>query len=946
MIFKEIGLSKGANEKDLLLIERTAILKAHQEFGEEFVRPLEEAEVILDLFRYIYINLYLIVQNYPSIQNLFDTEFTNWNNFFARESVFDIIYIDDFLIPEKEMFSLIQENNAPRLDNQKIQLIKDYFSKWGTNKKDNHEKTQAILKNSFNLETKSSDLACACVQCLADHRTRIREAIFDDLLTIIEKAKTDIISAQERNDDASEIYGIMQRDLEQNLFKSRSRLKKSSLNRLESQIKHKIKEYFDYPSAMCLKHTEKIKPFITQMLRQEGLRPDFLNDDELGKFYYLMGTNVWRSERFLEKEFKKFIKSAMVLKRKDISASILKEYLGEFWVHSRARRLNRKIIYHMGPTNSGKTYHAINALCQAKKGCYLAPLRLLAAELYDTMNSRGVKTTLLTGEEVVEVEGATHFSSTIEMARFQEDFDSAVIDEIQMITDPQRGWAWTRGLVNICAREVHLCGDQSVLSLVEEIVKLCGDTLEIKRYERMTELKIETKPLVVGDLQRSDALIVFSRRNALKYKYDLEQLGFKVSIVYGRLSPEVRREQARKFDVGETDVIVSTDAIAMGMNLPIQRIIFSTLTKNIDDEEIAISISEIKQISGRAGRFNRFPIGHVSCLTKVKGGIDQIREALNMPLGQQSRGMVGPDLDIFNQVNNALKINSLPALQLSEFLRLFNTMIFKHPFYCVDLKEMIELTEIVEEADHKHNLSSAEVFGFACAPVNIGLIEHVEYYVWILNQFVNSIPIKCDTIDSIASDIDYLETSIKCVELYQWLSRHFNNKNFIFDEFELLHNKQKAVDRLNELLSDKIVPTCSSCGCQLPKDAKFSICENCFRSRRFQRRGNSGRQQGRYNGSDSSRKDNDVYRPAKNNDVYRPKVNRPAVNDSPSIASEKLVSDLGEIRAPKDYKPVKKIKFWSKTNNPFKKNKTEFDKDSKNKPEKKKLFSFSKRKPR
>ena len=92
----------------------------------------------------------------------------------------------------------------------------------------------------------------------------------------------------------------------------------------------------------------------------------------------------------------------MALKRKDISSTILRDYLGQFWMHTEARKINRKIIYHMGPTNSGKTYHAIEALCKAPKGCYLAPLRLLAGELYDTMNQKGVHTTLLTGEEVIE----------------------------------------------------------------------------------------------------------------------------------------------------------------------------------------------------------------------------------------------------------------------------------------------------------------------------------------------------------------------------------------------------------------------------------------------------------------------------------------------------------------------------------------------------------------
>lgn len=319
----------------------------------------------------------------------------------------------------------------------------------------------------------------------------------------------------------------------------------------------------------------------------------------------------------------------------------------------------------------------------------------------------------------------------------------------------------------------------------------------------------------------------------MRYKSDLERLGFKVSIVYGRLSPEVRREQARKFDEQETDIIVSTDAISMGMNLPIKRIVFSTLTKYINNKEYPISESEIKQIAGRAGRYLRFPTGYVNCLTKVEDGNDQIEAAMQMTLEQQKQGMVGPDLDIFNQVNQALTSHSLPELKLSEFLRLFNTMTFQKPFFCVELKEMIELAEMVEEAEHEGNLSNAEIFGFACAPVNLGLLEHVQYYIWILDKYVSSNEIRNEPIAYQSDDIDYLETSIKCVELYQWLSRHFNNKNFSYDETDLLQNKSKAVEQLNDLLSEKIVNKCSSCGVKLADDSKFPICDACFKERRF-----------------------------------------------------------------------------------------------------------------
>ncbi len=275
------------------------------------------------------------------------------------------------------------------------------------------------------------------------------------------------------------------------------------------------------------------------------------------------------------------------------------------------------------------------------------------------------------------------------------------------------------------------------------------------------------------------------------------------------------------------------------MNLPIKRIIFSTLTKHIDDQAIPITQSEIKQIAGRAGRFKRFPVGEVNCLTKVENGLTQVRDALKAELPQKTQCMVGPDLDIFTQVNTALRNNALPELTLSEFLRLFNAMTFQKPFFCVDLKEMIELAEMVEEADSNKILSPAEIFGLACAPVNLGLLEHVQYYVWILNHFAKEMNVDFTPVEHESNDIDYLETSIKCVELYQWLARHFNFKRFEHDEMFLFENKGKAIEKLNKLLSDKIVLTCASCGVPLPDNSQFGICEACFadrRTARFQRR--------------------------------------------------------------------------------------------------------------
>ncbi|RYH25300.1 hypothetical protein EON65_15605 [archaeon] len=111
-----------------------------------------------------------------------------------------------------------------------------------------------------------------------------------------------------------------------------------------------------------------------------------------------------------------------------------------------ARLMKRKIIYHGGPTNSGKTYHAIQRLKAADPtgggGLYCGPLRLLALEIYETLNRSGVCTDLMTGQERKELPGSTHVSSTVEMVNINRQYDVAVIDEIQMIADRDRAHSW------------------------------------------------------------------------------------------------------------------------------------------------------------------------------------------------------------------------------------------------------------------------------------------------------------------------------------------------------------------------------------------------------------------------------------------------------------------------------------------------------------------------
>lgn len=238
------------------------------------------------------------------------------------------------------------------------------------------------------------------------------------------------------------------------------------------------------------------------------------------------------------------------------------------------RAIHRTIHLHVGPTNSGKTYHALKRLEKAKSGIYAGPLRLLAHEVYTRLNAKGIPCHLITGDERVIKEGGvmSMVSCTVEMVAINEDMDVAVIDEIQMIGNKERGWAWTQALLGVKAKEVHLCGETRTVPLIRELAKLMGDKLEIHQYERLSPL--ETMPeSLKGDLKnikKGDCIVVFSKKGIHEMRIAIEKATNKrVAIIYGDLPPETRAQQARLFNDPDNDYdfLVASDAIGMGLNL-------------------------------------------------------------------------------------------------------------------------------------------------------------------------------------------------------------------------------------------------------------------------------------------------------------------------------------------------------------------------------------------
>ena len=293
----------------------------------------------------------------------------------------------------------------------------------------------------------------------------------------------------------------------------------------------------------------------------------------------------------------------------------LAEYPDSFDV---ARRMPRRLIALLGPTNSGKTHRAIEALAKARSGVYLAPLRLLALENYERLqamqvNGKPLKVSLVTGEERRLAEDATHVASTVEMLDTRTPVEVAVIDEIQMLADRDRGAAWTAAVCGAPAQTVYLVGAPEARKAIEALAARMELPLEVHVLKRMGPLSMEPGPVrKLRNLRRGDAVIAFSRREVLMWRDMITELGLSVATVYGNLSPEVRRAQAGRFRDGSADIVVGTDALAMGLNMPIARIVMSTTVKFNGVEEEEISASLARQIAGRAGRYGVHEAGLVA----------------------------------------------------------------------------------------------------------------------------------------------------------------------------------------------------------------------------------------------------------------------------------------------------------------------------------------------
>ncbi|MCM3668481.1 RNA helicase [Mesobacillus maritimus] len=493
---------------------------------------------------------------------------------------------------------------------------------------------------------------------------------------------------------------------------------------------------------------------------------------------------------------------------------IMEDIFGRAYIPSVGTNL--RYVLHIGETNTGKTHHALSKMKAAESGLYLAPLRLLALEVYDKLNADGVPCSLKTGEEEKIVAGATHISSTVEMFHEKDYYDVIVIDEAQMLADKDRGFSWYRAITNAKAKEVHIIGSWNIKDMLFNLLE--GVEIELHEYTRDTPLEVEQKEFELKHTKKGDALICFSRKRVLETAAKLKRSGHSVSMIYGSMPPETRKKQIELFNSGETKVVVATDAIGMGLNLPIRRIVFLETEKFDGTRRRRLTSQEVKQIAGRAGRKGIYDIGKVAFTSDIKY-MNKLLEQTDKPVETFA---IAPTSTVFERFQKYFR-------DLGTFFELWEKFDPPKGTKKASLTEEQDLYELISGTPIETRFSMMELYGFLHLP--FASKEPALVRQWL------------DTMIAIADDQELPEPRLKRKGLEDFeLTYKAIGLHLLF--LYRLGRRTEAVywERVREEISDEVHvylrdevenfrKKCKRCGKPLPDDSPFSICDDCFQGR-------------------------------------------------------------------------------------------------------------------
>jgi ATP-dependent RNA helicase SUPV3L1/SUV3 len=400
-----------------------------------------------------------------------------------------------------------------------------------------------------------------------------------------------------------------------------------------------------------------------------------------------------------------------------------------------------------------------------------------------------------------------------------------VIDEAHMLADEQRGWAWTRALMEAQAPDLHVISAPAAGRLVERLAEAARIALRTERHERLTPLAVSPRPWSLEKLPPQTILVAFSRAMALGLKSELErQHRRRVSIIYGDLPPEVRRRQASRFAEGETEICVATDAVGMGLNLPADHVCFFEVEKFDGRQRRNLTPTEIRQIGGRAGRFGLSRAGLVGALNPADLAV--VRRGLEGPEAPLTVARVAPSPEALALLPGTL------AERLQQWTELRSIPDnWRQLLRPVGLADAIALAELLtpREVD---TLGDEDALLLVRAPADTDTRDYWRVCAQaIVRRRAMPLPPEAPAPIRTGEQLTEAELSIRCADIYLWLSQRRPFAAAAPDAAEVREARADVTHEVDAALQRKIDTTrrCRNCGRPLPTHHRYNLCTACYR---------------------------------------------------------------------------------------------------------------------
>ena len=460
-----------------------------------------------------------------------------------------------------------------------------------------------------------------------------------------------------------------------------------------------------------------------------------------------------------------------------------------------------KITAVLGPTNTGKTFLAIETMLSFDSGMMGFPLRLLAREVYDKVITKvdPSKVALITGEEKIIPLNAKYFLCTVESMPVDKILDFVGIDEIQMCNDHERGHIFTDRLLNLRGEKLTmLMGSNTIKGIIQNL----DDDIEFINKKRLSKLSFGGHKKI-SRIERKSAVIAFSTEEVYAIAELIRRQKGGAAIVMGSLSPKTRNSQVNLYQSGDVDYLVATDAIGMGINMDLDQIYFSNI-KKFDGKKIRrLKVAEIGQISGRAGRYlNDGSFGLTGECDEISPEEIELLENHNFPEIQHIFWR-NSNL-IFNSKDSLLKsLEEKPNKEwlrrvgecedekvLKYFLKENNNFIENNSDTLKILWECCQIPDFVKKTYGHHLEVVSKVFNFLTKDQKK-----------VPNHYMKK---QLSTLDKLDGNVDSISNRISNVRTWSYVA---NKSNWVENQDYWIERTKKLEDKLSDRLHDELTKT-------------------------------------------------------------------------------------------------------------------------------------------